>query len=88
MYLLKHPAVGIVKDFDECHQNLRAFQLLSINNEVLKTTNFQILIVKYQNISGLLLKAGTQVPASAYFEHSVCLGAEGGRPKKSKGYPI
>ena len=40
MYLLKHPAVGIVNDLDECHQNLRAFKLLNINNEVLKTTNF------------------------------------------------
>ena len=45
MYLLKHPAVGIVNDLDECHQNLRAFQLLN-NNEVLETTNFKILIVK------------------------------------------
>ena len=87
MYLLKHPAVGIVNDLDECHQNLRAFQLLNINNEVLKTTNFKILVVKYQNISGLLLRAWTHLPAPAYFEHSVYLGAERGRPKKSKGYP-
>ena len=43
-------------------------------------------IMKYCPFTGLLLEAGTRVPAPVYYEHSThlcCLGIEKGKPKKS-----